>query len=179
MSTDGIEATFALHGVAPFVLSKKLHSILAKSRGRVVNIVTRMPPNPRLDVDDLVNPRSYWAYNRYTTSKVALLMLTLEQAERWRSDGIQALALFPGIHPWTRFGRDTPAITNVVGRLIARISGITSTLEDVRKRYAIACFDNFESGTFLAKGVPAAPPPIVRDPSIRTQLWQLLDKITQ
>jgi len=64
-SVDGIEATFALHAVAPFALSSQLHPLLARSRGRVVNVVTRMPPNPRLDVDDLVNPRIYRGFNRY------------------------------------------------------------------------------------------------------------------
>jgi hypothetical protein len=68
---------------------------------------------------------------------------------------------------------------NVVGRLIAGISGVTSTLDEVRERYALASFSTYESGTFLAKGIPTEPPPVVGDTNVRAELWQLLEKITQ
>jgi NAD(P)-dependent dehydrogenase (short-subunit alcohol dehydrogenase family) len=92
MSADSIEATFALNTVAPFALTSHLHGALARANGRVVNIATGFLGRTRLNVDELIDPPSYSSFGSYSRAKLASIMLTMEQAERWKRDGISAPA---------------------------------------------------------------------------------------
>lgn len=109
MSADGIEATFALNTVAAFALTSRLYGTLAQANGRVVNIATGFLGRTKLNVNDLVNPKSYSSWSSYSRAKLASIMMTLEQAERWKPDGISAVAVQPGIVVGTRFGGREPS----------------------------------------------------------------------
>lgn len=138
MSADGIEATFALNTVAPFALTNRLQGALAHSQGRVVNIATGFLGRTRLKVNELVNPSSYSALGRYTHTKLALIMVTLEQANRWKNEGISTVAVQPGIVQETRFGGREPARPSLWqsgGAKMMQLIGIGATLDQATERY--------------------------------------------
>lgn len=180
MSADGIEATFALNTVAAFALANRLKGALAQSQGRVVNIATGFLGRTRLKVNELVNPSSYSAWRRYSHTKLALIMVTLEQADRWQSEGISAVAVQPGIVQGTRFGGREPAGPSLWQRSGARmmqLMGIGATLEQATERYQKAAFGELASGTYLAWGKIAKIPAQAQEAGIRQELWQLLEKL--
>lgn len=181
MSADGIEATFALNTVAPFAITSHLHGALAGANGRVVNIATGFLGRTRLNVDELADPPSYSSFGRYSRAKLALIMLTLEQAERWKRDGISAVAVQPGIVMGTRFGGGEPSRPSVgrsVGAPIMRLLGIGATLEQASERYQKAAFDELASGTYFAWGKVAKIPKQAQDEEVRLAAWRLLEKLT-
>jgi NAD(P)-dependent dehydrogenase (short-subunit alcohol dehydrogenase family) len=180
MSADNIETTFALNTVAAFALTSHLHGALAQAHGRVVNIATGFLSRTKLHVNDLVNPPSYSGLGRYAQAKLALILLTLEQAERWRSDGISAVSVQPGVVLGTRFGGSEPSgpsFGRTVGVPLLNLLGIGATLEQATDRYQEAAFGDLASGTYFAWGKVAKLPQQAQDVGVRQAVWQLLEKL--
>jgi retinol dehydrogenase 12 len=181
MSTDDIEATFALNTVAAFVLTSRLYDALAQANGRVVNIATGFLGRSKLNVNDLINPKSYSSWGSYSQAKLASIMMTLEQAERWKRDGISAVAVQPGIVVGTRFGGrepSGPSLWRTVGATMMKLLGIGATMEQAIERYRLAAFGDMASGTYFAWGKVAKIPQQAQDAGVRLGVWQLLEKLS-
>jgi NAD(P)-dependent dehydrogenase (short-subunit alcohol dehydrogenase family) len=181
MSADSIEATFALNTVAAFALTTQLRDVLAQAHGRVVNIVTGFLGRTRLNVNDLVNPKSYSSLGSYSRAKLASIMMTLEQAERWKQDGMSAIAVQPGIVLGTRFGGrepSGPSLGRTVAATMMKLLGIGATLEQATDRYQRAAFGDMASGTYFAWGKVAKIPQQAQDAGVRRAVWQLLERLT-
>ena len=180
MSADNIEATFALNTVAAFALTNHVHGALAQAQGRVVNIATGFLSRTKLNVNDLVNPPSYSGFSRYAQAKLASIMMTVEQAERWKSDGISAVSVQPGIVVGTRFGGrepSGPSFGRTVGVTLLKLLGIGATLEQATERYQEAAFGDMASGSYFAWGKVTKLPQQAQDIGVRQAVWQLLEKL--
>jgi NAD(P)-dependent dehydrogenase (short-subunit alcohol dehydrogenase family) len=181
ISADTIEATFALNTVAAFALTKPLHGALALAHGRVVNIATGFLSRTKLNVDELVNPPSYSGLGRYAQAKLASIMMTVEQADRWKSEGISAVSVQPGIVVGTRFGGrepSRPSFGRTLGATLLQLLGIGASLEQATDRYQQAAFGDMASGTYFAFGKVATLPPQAQDAGVRHAVWQLLEQLT-
>jgi NAD(P)-dependent dehydrogenase (short-subunit alcohol dehydrogenase family) len=181
ISADNIESTFALNTVALFAITSHLHGALARVNGRVVNIATGFLGRTRLNVDELVNPRSHSSFGSYSRAKLASIMVTLEQAERWKHDGISAVAVQPGIVVGTRFGGadpSNPSLGRSVGAPIMKLLGIGATLDQATERYQQAAFGRLASGTYFAWGKVAKIPNQAQDADVRLAVWRLLEELT-
>jgi NAD(P)-dependent dehydrogenase (short-subunit alcohol dehydrogenase family) len=180
MSADNIEATFALNTVAAFALTSHLQGALAQAHGRVVNIATGFLSRTKLNVADLVNPPSYSSFGSYARAKLASIMMTLEQAERWKSDGVGAVSVQPGIVVGTRFGGrepSGPSFGRTIGATLLKLLGIGASLEQATERYQQAAFGDMASGTYFAWGKVAKLPQQAQDAGVRQAVWQLLEKL--
>jgi retinol dehydrogenase 14 len=109
VTEDGLERTFALNHLAPFLLSNLLLDRLKHSAaGRVVTVSSNAHTLGRIEFDDLQGEQSYsgaWAYNQ---SKLANVMFTYELARRLQGTSVTANALHPGVVR-TSFGAEDPA----------------------------------------------------------------------
>jgi NAD(P)-dependent dehydrogenase (short-subunit alcohol dehydrogenase family) len=95
VSADGYELRFAVNYLAPFLLTYLLLPALRRSApSRVVN-VSSLGQSP-LDLSDLMLQRHYDGWDAYAQSKLALVMFTIDLAERLRDDGISVNAVNPG-----------------------------------------------------------------------------------
>jgi NAD(P)-dependent dehydrogenase (short-subunit alcohol dehydrogenase family) len=181
ISADNIETTFALNTVAAFALTNHLRDLLAQAHGRVVNIATGFLSRTKLNVSDLVNPPSYSGFGKYAQAKLASIMMTVEQAERWKSEGISAVSVQPGIVIGTRFGGREPlgpSFGRTVGATLLQRLGIGASLTQATDRYQQAAFGELASGTYFAWGKVTKLPPQAQDAGVRQAVWQLLEKLT-
>jgi NAD(P)-dependent dehydrogenase (short-subunit alcohol dehydrogenase family) len=80
LTSEGLERTFALNHLAPFLLTNLLRDRL--SGGRVVTTASDAHRQGRLDLDDLQSERSYSAFRVYGTSKLCNILFTRELARR-------------------------------------------------------------------------------------------------
>jgi NAD(P)-dependent dehydrogenase (short-subunit alcohol dehydrogenase family) len=106
---DGLERTFALNHLAPFLLTSLLlgrlkHSALA----RVVTVSSNVQATGRIDFDDLQGERSYSGPRAYNQSKLANILFTYELARRLQGTAVTANALHPGVVR-TSFGAEDPS----------------------------------------------------------------------
>jgi NAD(P)-dependent dehydrogenase (short-subunit alcohol dehydrogenase family) len=108
VTADGLEHTFALNHLAPFLLTNLLLERLKDSGpARVVTVSSNAQALGRIDFADLQGQRSYSGARAYNQSKLANVMFTYELARRLGGTSVTANALHPGVVS-TAFGADDP-----------------------------------------------------------------------
>jgi retinol dehydrogenase-14 len=108
VTADGLERTFALNHLAPFLLANLLLDRLKQSApARVVTVSSNMQAMGRIDFDDLQGERSYSGARAYNQSKLANVLFTYELARRLQATSVTANALHPGVVR-TSFGAEDP-----------------------------------------------------------------------
>ena len=115
-TAEGLEQTFALNQLAPFLLTNLLLDRLAG--GRVVTTASDAHRSGRLDLDDLQSARSYSA-RVYGTSKLCNVLFTRELARR--APELHANCFHPGVVR-TAFAKNERGIWKVVATLGAPFS---------------------------------------------------------
>ena len=112
VTTEGLEETWALNVVTPFLLTRLLEEPLRAAAApehwaRVVNVSSGAHMTARgLNWDDVGFARRYFGFAAYSHAKLAEVMLSLGQARAWRDRNISVNALHPGFVN-TGFGRES------------------------------------------------------------------------
>jgi retinol dehydrogenase 14 len=97
-AADGLERTFALNHLAPFLLTHLLIDRLVESApARIVTVSSDAQRMGRIDFADLQCERSWSGQRAYNQSKLANVLFTYELARRLRGTGVTANVLHPGI----------------------------------------------------------------------------------
>src|SRR3954453_14490606 len=111
VTTDGLERTFAVNHLAPYLLTNLLlDRLTATGVARVVTVASHAHEMGRIDFDDLQGERTYSGARAYNQSKLANLLFTYELARRLAADpdsAVTANALHPGVVR-TAFGAEGP-----------------------------------------------------------------------
>jgi NAD(P)-dependent dehydrogenase (short-subunit alcohol dehydrogenase family) len=96
-SRDGIEMTFALNHLGPFLLTTLLLDSLKASPGaRVVTVASGAHPSGTINFADLQSRHRYNSYAAYAQSKLANVLFTYELARRLQGSTVTANCLHPG-----------------------------------------------------------------------------------
>jgi NAD(P)-dependent dehydrogenase (short-subunit alcohol dehydrogenase family)/uncharacterized protein YndB with AHSA1/START domain len=112
-TAEGLEKSFALLLLSPYLLGERLHPLLKKAASRhgvarVVNVLSGGMYTQKIHVDDLQsNKGTYSGSVAYARAKRGLMVLTEEWARRWAGDGIVVNAMHPG---WA----DTPGVVQAL-----------------------------------------------------------------
>jgi NAD(P)-dependent dehydrogenase (short-subunit alcohol dehydrogenase family) len=97
---DGIELTWAVNHLAPFLLTTLLlDRLIASAPARVVTTASDAHQGASaIPFDDLAGDRSYGpiGFGRYSQTKLANILFTLELARRLEGTGVEAYSFHPG-----------------------------------------------------------------------------------
>jgi retinol dehydrogenase 14 len=117
VTADGLEHTFALNHLAPFLLTDLLlERLVVSAPARIVTVSSGAQSMGRIDFDDLMGERSFSGQRAYNQSKLANVMFTYELSRRLQGTGVTATVLHPGVTS-TGFGGED--MTRGWGPLIA------------------------------------------------------------
>lgn len=98
VGADGIEATFAVNHLAPFLLTQLLlPNLRAAASSRVVTVSSSLARWGRIDFDDLQSVRRYNGTRAYLQSKLANIMFAIALAERTAGTSVSAVCVYPGL----------------------------------------------------------------------------------
>lgn len=98
LTVDGLESTFQVNHLAPFLLTTALLPTLVRSRATVVQSASEAARLfARYDPRDLQNAAGYQPQRAYGNAKLANILFTRELHRRYGDQGIAAVAFHPGI----------------------------------------------------------------------------------
>ena len=119
VTEDGIETTFAVNHLAPFLLTTLLLGRICESApARIITVASDAHKGARLDFDDLNSEQGYGGMRVYGRSKLANILFTAELARRLEGTGVTANCVHPGFVA-SGFGRNNGALLRV-GMTIAK-----------------------------------------------------------
>ncbi len=177
-TVDGLEMTFAVNYLAPFLLTNLLLDTLkASAPARIVNVSSAAHTSGSIQMDDLQAEKLYRPMRTYPQSKLAVVLFTYELARRLQGSGVTANCLHPGFVA-THFGqRDAgPAF-----RLLVKVIGSfgTSPEKGAKTSIYLASSPDVEgvTGTYFVKSISRRSASISYDESLQRQLWELSAKL--
>lgn len=175
MTADGLEATFSVNHLAPFVLVNGLLALLRRSQpARVVVVASAAHFRGTIRFDDLQAQRGYTGWKAYSQSKLANVLFAAELARRVPAEEVTVNSLHPGavatklllrgivpawlVRPWT--------ISVEQGAKTSIYVGSSDNLNGVSGRYFDDCREKEPSAEACNRQVAA-------------RLWTVSDRIVE
>ena len=113
LSPDGIELTWAVNHLGPFLLTMLLLDRLkASAPARIITTASGAHQGARIPFDDVNAERSYRSFGRYGETKLANILFTAELARRLHGTGVTANCYHPGLVA-TGFNRGNGLLTDI------------------------------------------------------------------
>ena len=174
VTADGLERTFALNYLAPFLLTNLLLDRLKQSApARVVTVASNAHTTGRIDFDDLQGERSYSGSRAYSQSKLGNVLFTYELARRLAASAVTADALHPGVVN-TSFGAEDPG--GVQRLFVPFVRPFLKTPEQgAATSIHLASSPDLEqvSGRYFANSKPKRSSKASYDQTAAARLWQV------
>ncbi len=172
-SIDGVEMTFAVNYLAPFLLTNLLLDELKNSvPARIINVDSDNHRFVHLDMQDLQLQHRYGFLRAYGRSKLALLLFTYELARRLHGTGITVNALEPGPTATTFGQKDARPVARTLLRFLSSRFG--SPEKGAQTPLYLAASPEVETitGKYFVKSVPRRSSTLSYDESLQRQLWE-------
>ena len=173
LSVDGIELTFALNHLAPFLLTNLLLDTLqASAPSRIINVSSGAHTSGKIEFDNLQGERAY-GFAAYPNAKLATILYTVELARRLEGTGVTVNALHPGLTS-TGFGKNNGKFMATMVSLLAPIV-MRSSAKGAETSIYLASSSGVEGVTgkyfYDSQVTPAAPQS--NDMAIARKLWDV------
>jgi len=173
VTVDGLERTFAVNHLAPFLLTNLLLDRLEQSApARVVTVSSNAHTTGRIDFEDLQGELSYSGGRAYSQSKLANLLFTYQLAKRVHRSAVTANALHPGVVR-TSFGAEDPArIQRLLVPLLRPV--MKSPAQGAATSIHVASNPELEqvSGRYFANRRPTRSSTRSYDQAVAARLWE-------
>ena len=174
VTADGLERTFALNHLAPFLLTNLLLDRLKQSApARVVTVSSHAQAMGQIDFDDLQGERSYSGARAYNQSKLANVLFTYELARRLQATSVTANALHPGVVR-TAFGAEDPG--GIQRRFVPFLRPfMKAPAQGAATSIHLASAPDLEpvTGRFFTKSKPKRSSKRSYDEAVAARLWQV------
>jgi len=178
MTEDGIETTFAVNHLAPFLLTNLLIGRLENSApARVVTVASDAHQSGIIDFDDLSGMSRYSSWAAYGQSKLANILFTAELARRTAGTGVTANCLHPGV-VHTGFSRRGPAHLRFFFKIAGRFLLTPEQGADTVLYLASASEIEGATGGYYVKRRQVQPSRTARDMSTAERLWKASQELT-
>jgi NAD(P)-dependent dehydrogenase (short-subunit alcohol dehydrogenase family) len=180
-TVDGLEKTFAVNCLAPFLLTELLLDVLkASASARIINVSSEAQASGYIRLDDLQSKQHYRPMRVYSQSKLAVVMYTYELARRLTGTGVTANCLHPGFVATNIAQRDLNPPLRFVVKLIFSRMGIRPE-EGAKTSLYLASSPDIESvtGRYFVRSVPKKSASVSYDESLQRQLWEACAELVE
>jgi retinol dehydrogenase-14 len=173
VTADGLERTFALNHLAPFLLTNLLLERLESTApARVVTVASNAQAMGRIAFDDLQGAQDYVGSRAYNQSKLANVMFTYELARCLAGTGVTANALHPGVVR-TGFGAEDPSVLTRAAMPFLRF--LKTPAQGALTSIYLASSADVEgiSGRYFANRTPKSSNKLSYDATAASRLWDV------
>jgi len=174
LTADGIEKTFAVNHLAPFLLTNLLlDRIRAAPAGRVITVTSGTYPS-MLDFDNLQSEKGHQFLAAYFRSKLENILFTFELSRHLEGSGVTANCLFPG-PTRTRFGSNLDGLAGLFPLFMQNFPLLASPEKGARTTVYLASSPEVTgiSGRFYFRCRETPTKPVTRDLEIARRLWSV------
>ncbi|MFP6661794.1 MAG: SDR family NAD(P)-dependent oxidoreductase [Myxococcota bacterium] len=172
LTTDGIESTFAVNHLAPFLLTNLLLPRLCESApARVITVASAGHRTGRIRLDDLESKRKYRAFSQYGNTKLANVLFTHELARRLEGGSVVAHSLHPGVVD-TNLGMQNSGWLRNVWKAVHPLFSRPETGAQTLVHLVTAPEVQSQNGGYWSKGRPQRAAARGRDDAMAQALWQ-------
>jgi len=186
LTEDGLESNFAMNVITPFLLTNLLMDSLKKSPSPRVVTLTGGDVPAKLDMDNLQSEKSFDGLNTYSQTKLAMMALMYEFAQREKN--VMINVCYPGQASTAMTRSVTPAMLPramrwmfPVFKLMVRDDGGKSAAKASRSSVYLASSPEVESVTgkyFDTNCKEAAWSPAVMNEDLRKKIWQVAIQVS-
>jgi retinol dehydrogenase 12 len=176
LSADGIELTWALNHLAPFLLTRLLLDRLkASAPARIITTASGAHHGAQIPFDDLRGDRSYAGFRRYGATKLANILFTRELARRLEQSGVTANAFHPGLVA-TGFNRNNGLLMSLAMTLMGAFA--LSAQEGAKTLVWLAASPEVAgvTGAYFFKQQQETPSAAAQDAMAGERLWTISEK---
>jgi len=97
-TVDGLESTFAINYLGPFLLTSLLLDVLKGSApSRIVNVSSDAHNGAKVNFEDLQGEKKFSGWHAYAQSKLAMILFTHELAKKLDGTGVTVNSAHPGV----------------------------------------------------------------------------------
>jgi retinol dehydrogenase-12 len=166
VTDDGIELTFAVNHIGPFLLTEllapRLEASATAAPSRVINVSSIAHTRGRIHIDDLTLAHAWTGYAAYAMSKLANVMHAITLAERHAPNLLVAYSLHPGVISTKLlrqgFGPIAGAAPDTGAKASIRLAGEEAVTAP--------------SGSYFSEGIQTQPAKAALDAAMRAALWE-------
>lgn len=171
-SADGIELTFAVNYLGPFLLTALLtDALLTAPQGRVVNLASSIHSVGRVNIKQLGSTQRYQSMRAYAASKLAIVMFTLQLANQHQATNMTANCVHPGVVATNLLPTSRPILRRS-GKLVRKLMKSPARSAETIAYLAGSADLNAVTGRyFSANKRVVEPSKLAKDPTIQRQLW--------
>jgi len=178
LTEDGLETTFAVNHMAPFLLTRLLEKRLrASAPARVVVVASAAHRRVgRLDLGNLQGERRFVGWEAYSRSKLCNILFTRELARRLEGTAVTANCLHPGVVA-TGLGRRAGLEVKLFFALARPFLLTPAQGADTAVWLATSPEVEGESGGYWVRRRRVEPAPAARDDAAARALWDLSERL--
>lgn len=179
LTVDGVEQTFGVNHLGPFLLTNLLLDRLkAGAPSRVIVVSSESHQATRLDFEDLQNEAVYFGLRAYAQSKLANIYFANELARRVKGCGVVVNAMHPGFIATQLVSDYFPL--RFLGRPLAKLIGRSSEQgADSIIWLAAAPETGWMTGQYVIDRKTRPPSLIAMDTVIAKRLWDVSADLTR
>ena len=174
VTADGLEHTFAVNHLAPFLLTNLLlERLTASAPARIVTVSSGAQTMGTMNFDDLQGATGYSAARAYNQSKLANVMFTYELARRLDGSGVTATVVHPGAVR-TRFAAEDPSPMWKVFLPLMRLF-LKAPAKGAATSIYLASSPEVQgvTGTYFVNSKPKTSSKASHDEAAAARLWQI------
>jgi NAD(P)-dependent dehydrogenase (short-subunit alcohol dehydrogenase family) len=178
LTVDGIERTWALNHLAPFLLTTLLLDRLKQSApARIITTSSDAHKGKLIPFDDLNAERSWSGrgFTRYGETKLANIMFTRELARRLEGTGVTAYCFHPGLVA-TGFNRNNGTLMSTAMVIIAPFSRSPRKAAQTLVWLADSPDVSNQSGGYYEDKALAVSSRQSQDPTLARRLWEISEE---
>jgi NAD(P)-dependent dehydrogenase (short-subunit alcohol dehydrogenase family) len=176
LTKDGIELTWAVNHLGPFLLSKLLlHRLKESAPARIITTSSQAHQGARIPFDDLNAERSYRGFGRYCETKLANILFTIELARRLDGTGVTANCFHPGLVA-TDFNRNNGLLMGFAMMVLRPVSRSPEKGAETLVWLASSPDIANVSGRYFFDKEQRPPSPEAQDTETARRLWEISER---
>jgi len=173
VTEDGIELTWAVNHLAPFLLTMLLRDRLqASAPARIVTTASAAHQGARIPFADLNAERSYRGFERYGQTKLANILFMSELARRLEGSGVTATCFHPGLVA-TGFNRNNGLIMDLGMTILRPVSRSPQKGAETLVWLATLPQSALANGGYYFDKQQVMPSPEAQDMDTARRLWEV------